>query len=89
LIGIAANPGLMDGGAIVVPFFRFFDPDGNWSVENEGVAPDIEVSLDPIAANRGEDTQLKAAIEEINGQLAGFQNKVMQSAPPLPTELGE
>jgi tricorn protease len=89
LIGISANPRLMDGGRLVVPFFRFFDPDGNWSVENEGVAPDIEVPLDPIATNRGEDSQLEAAIAEIRRQLAGFESKVLKEAPPLPTELGE
>jgi tricorn protease len=89
LIGIAANPPLMDGGRVVVPFFRFFDPDGNWSVENEGVAPDIEVTLDPIATNRGEDSQLEAAIAEIQSQLEGFESGVLKEAPPLPTELGE
>jgi tricorn protease len=89
LIGIAANPPLMDGGGLVVPFFRFFDPDGNWSVENEGVAPDIEVPLDPIATNRGEDSQLEAAIAEILGQLQSYEGRVLKVAPPLPTELGE
>jgi tricorn protease len=89
LIGISANPRLMDGGGIVVPFFRFFDPEGNWSVENEGVAPDIEVTLDPIATNRGKDSQLEAAIQEITAQLEDHENKVMKSAPPLPTELGQ
>jgi len=89
LIGISANPRLMDGGGIVVPFFRFFDPQGNWSVENEGVAPDMEVALDPIATNRGKDSQLEAAIQEISAQLEAHQNKVMKSAPPLPTELGQ
>jgi len=89
LIGISTNPDLMDGGRIVVPYFRFFDPDGNWSVENEGVAPDIEVTLDPIATNRGNDSQLDAAIKEILAQLAAHENKVMKTAPPLPTELGQ
>jgi len=89
LIGIAANPPLMDGGGLVVPFFRFFDPDGNWSVENEGVAPDIEVPLDPIATNRGEDSQLEAAVAEIRRQLAAYESEVLREAPPLPTELGE
>jgi tricorn protease len=73
----------------VVPFFRFFDPQGNWSVENEGVAPDIEVTLDPIATNRGNDSQLDAAIKEIMAQLEAHENKVMKTAPPLPTELGQ
>jgi tricorn protease len=89
LIGIYANPDLMDGGRLTVPFFRFFDPEGNWSVENEGVAPDIEVPLDPLAYNRGTDSQLEAAIEEILSQLEGYDSGVMQTAPPLPTELGE
>jgi len=89
LIGIAANPPLMDGGGLVVPFFRFFDPAGNWSVENEGVAPDIEVTLDPIATNRGEDSQLEAAIAEIRRQLSAYKSDVLKMAPPLPTELGE
>ena len=89
LIGIYANPDLMDGGRLTVPFFRFFDPQGNWSVENEGVAPDIEVPLDPIAYNRGTDSQLEAAIEEILSQLEGFDSGVLKQAPPLPTELGE
>jgi len=89
LIGIYANPDLMDGGRLTVPFFRFFDPEGNWSVENEGVAPDIEVPLDPIAYNRGTDSQLEAAIEEILSQLEGFDSGVLKQAPPLPTELGK
>ncbi len=89
LIGIFTNPQLMDGGTITVPFFRFFDPAGNWSVENEGVAPDIEVPLDPIATNRGVDTQLAAAISEILSQLESFESDILSEAPPLPTELGE
>lgn len=89
LIGIFANPPLMDGGVITVPFFRFFDPEGNWSVENEGVAPDIRVTLDPLATNRGVDTQLGAAIDEILSQLDGYEDPVPAEAPPLPTELGQ
>jgi tricorn protease len=89
LIGIYANPQLMDGGTVTVPFFRFFDPEGNWSVENEGVAPDIEVTLDPIATNRGVDNQLEAAISEILSQLADYESGVLSEAPPLPTELGQ
>ena len=89
LIGIAANPSLMDGAYLTVPFFRFFDTDNRWSVENEGVAPDIEVALDPIATNRGRDTQLEKAIEEVLSQLDGFVSPVSTKAPQLPTELGK
>jgi tricorn protease len=89
LIGIATNPQLMDGGFLTVPFFRFFDANNQWTVENEGVAPDIEVTLDPIATNRGRDTQLEKAIEEVLSQLEGFVSPVSSKAPPLPTELGK
>ena len=83
------NPPFVDGGRLVVPFFRFYDIDHEWSVENEGVAPDIEVALDPIATNQGRDTQLEAAIQEILSQLEGFENPVPTEPPPYPTKLGE
>ncbi|MFU8878183.1 MAG: PDZ domain-containing protein, partial [Wenzhouxiangellaceae bacterium] len=76
LIGISANPPLIDGGGMTVPFFRFVDADGNWSVENEGVAPDIEVKLDPVATNRGRDTQLEAAIDHILSELEDYESPV-------------
>lgn len=88
LIGISANPQLVDGGFLTVPFFRFVDADGNWSVENEGVAPDIEVELDPIATNQGRDTQLERAIEHILAELKTYESPV-PPVPPLPTELGQ
>jgi len=89
LIGIYANPLLIDGGAVTVPFFRFFDPERNWTVENQGVAPDIEVALDPIATNEGRDTQLEAAIREMLLQLETYESSIPTEAPPYPTELGQ
>jgi tricorn protease len=89
LIGISANPGLVDGGFLVVPYFRFYDANYDWSVENEGVAPDIEVALDPLATNDGRDSQLEAAIAEILRQLETNPSPVPTEAPAYPTELGE
>ncbi|MFQ5563520.1 MAG: PDZ domain-containing protein [Parvularculaceae bacterium] len=89
LIGISANPRLVDGGFLTVPFFRFFDPDYHWSVENEGVAPDIDVALDPIATNAGRDTQLERAIEEALARLETSPSPGPKKAPPYPTELGK
>jgi len=89
LIGIFANPLLVDGGVVSVPFFRFYDTNHEWTVENEGVAPDIEVPLDPIATNQGRDTQLEAAIAEVLSQLEDFEDPIPDDAPPYPTELGE
>lgn len=87
LIGISANPSFVDGGVMTVPFFRFFTPEGAWTIENEGVAPDIEVALDPVAFNRGEDSQLEAAIREILAQIEAAPTAPLR-APPLPTEPG-
>lgn len=89
LIGISANPQLVDGARLAVPFFRFYDADHNWSIENMGVAPDIEVALDPIATNKGRDTQLEAAIAEVMDQLTDFTSPIPAEAPAYPTELGE
>ncbi len=73
---------------MTVPFFRFVDTSGEWSIENEGVAPDIEVELDPIATNNGRDTQLERAIEQVLSELETYQSPV-PPIPALPTELGE
>lgn len=89
LIGIAANPSLIDGGILSVPYFRMYAPDGQWRVENEGVAPDIEVRLDPRAVNEGRDTQLDAAIANILDQLKTTKSVPLKSAPSYPTPLGK
>ncbi len=89
LIGISANPPLIDGGFLTVPFFRFFTPDGEWRVENEGVAPDMEVELDPLAVNAGRDTQLEAAVTEVMQQLKSAKPVASKTAPPYPTVLGK
>lgn len=89
LIGIRSNPDLIDGGQLTVPFFRFFTPEGEWRVENEGVAPDIEVTLDPAAVNRGEDPQLDAAVAKVLEQLKSFKPVELKSAPPYPTTPGK
>ncbi|WP_240642685.1 S41 family peptidase [Pseudidiomarina mangrovi] len=88
LIGISTNPNMIDGGFHVVPFFRFYTPDGEWRVENEGVAPDIEVELDPIMVNQGRDSQLERAIAETLQQLRDNPPADHSKAPAMPTKLG-
>jgi tricorn protease len=53
-----------------------WNPDGTWDVENRGVAPDIEVELDPKAWREGRDLQLEKAVEVALEELR---------ANPLPT----
>ena len=54
---------LMDGGSVTAPRLAIYDTDGNWTVENEGVAPDVEVDQTPEAFARGGDPQLERAVE--------------------------
>jgi tricorn protease len=89
LIGISANPQLIDGGFLSVPFFRVFTPEGEWRVENEGVAPDVEVPLDPSAVNAGNDVQLDAAIADVLQQLKNAPEVPRKSAPPIPAHVGK
>lgn len=89
LIGISVNPPLIDGGFLSVPFFRMFTPEGEWHVENEGVAPDREVPLDPVAVNDGGDPQLEAAVGDVLEQLKTAKQVPLKIAPPMPTQLGK
>ncbi|MCH7781075.1 MAG: protease, partial [Acidobacteria bacterium] len=63
LIGLSGNPGFMDGGSLAVPTFRFLDTDGNWDIENIGVAPDVEVIDLPELVIQGQDPALDRAVE--------------------------
>lgn len=62
LVGISQYPSLMDGGTVTSPNFGFFNPEGQWDVENKGVKPDVEVELDPKAVHEGHDPQLERAV---------------------------
>jgi tricorn protease len=64
LVGTWDTPPLMDGGRFVAPRGGFFDVDGEWAVEADGVAPDIEVMNTPADVHAGRDAQLEAAVEE-------------------------
>ncbi len=57
-------PDFIDGGSMAAPNRGFFDPKkGAWDIENYGVAPDVEVELDPAAARAGRDPQLEKAAQ--------------------------
>ncbi|MGQ9897295.1 MAG: S41 family peptidase [Acidobacteriota bacterium] len=62
LVGIGGYPALIDGGTVTAPHFAFYSPEGKWEIENRGVAPDIEVELDPQDWRAGRDTQLERAV---------------------------
>ncbi len=62
LVGISQYPTLMDGGNVTSPNFGFFNPTGQWDVENHGTPPDVEVELDPKLVHEGHDPQLERAV---------------------------
>jgi tricorn protease len=69
LVGTWDTPPFIDGGRMVAPRGGFYDVDGNWAVEGEGVAPDIEVIQHPKLVSQGQDPQLERAVEEAMKQL--------------------
>lgn len=69
LIGIYDYPALMDGGFFTSPRMAIFSPDGEWEVENEGIAPDIEVEMTPKLVIEGRDPQLEKAVEVVLAEL--------------------
>jgi tricorn protease len=64
LVGTWDTPQLIDGGSMIAPRGGFFDRDGKWAVENEGVAPDIDVEYTPKEVIAGRDPQLRRAVDE-------------------------
>jgi tricorn protease len=63
LVGITGYPPLMDGGSVTAAAFGVMDTDGQWAVENVGVAPDVEVIEKPKDVIVGHDPQLEKAID--------------------------
>lgn len=58
------TPPFVDGGSMIAPRFGFIDAQGNFAVENVGVAPDIEVENYPREVIAGRDPQLERAVHE-------------------------
>jgi tricorn protease len=59
----------MDRGVVTAPSRGFWTPNNAWEVENHGVAPDVEVELDPKAVREGHDPQLEKAVEVVLSEL--------------------
>ena len=65
LVGIGGYPLLLDGGFVTAPRWGLYGTEGEWEVENIGIAPDIEVDQDPALVRQGHDPQLEKAIAVI------------------------
>lgn len=84
LVGTLGTPATIDGGGITAPSLAFYDLAGKWAVENEGVAPDIEVEYTPAEVIKGHDPQLERAVQEAMKLLE--KNPVHRVPRPAPID---
>lgn len=84
LVGTLGVPPTIDGGGITAPILAFYDLSGRWAIENEGVAPDIEVEYTPSEVIKGHDPQLERAVQE--GLKLLEQNPVRRVPRPAPID---
>ncbi|HLM55183.1 MAG TPA: PDZ domain-containing protein [Pyrinomonadaceae bacterium] len=83
LVAAFPMPQLMDGGFVTAPDAAIYGLEGEWEVENRGVAPDVEVEFDPAAWRQGRDPQLEKAVEWLLSELERNPPKKHQR-PPYP-----
>jgi tricorn protease len=84
LVHTADTPAFVDGGSMIAPRGGFIDRDGKWAIENEGVAPDIDVENWPKDVIAGRDPQLERAVEEGMRLLKANPPKRMTTEPAPP-----
>ena len=85
LVHTADTPAFIDGGSMIAPRGGFFTRDGKWAVENEGVAPDIDVENTPKEVIAGGDPQLERAVAEAMRLLKEKPAERLTREPPSPT----
>jgi len=85
LVHTADTPVFIDGGSMIAPRGGFFSREGKWAVENEGVAPDVDVENWPKDVIAGHDPQLERAVVEAMRMLKEKPVTRMTSEPPPPT----
>jgi tricorn protease len=85
LVHTADTPTFVDGGSMIAPRGGFFARDNRWAVENEGVAPDIDVENWPKEVIAGGDPQLERAVTEGMRMLKEHPVNRATKEPPLPT----
>lgn len=85
LVATTDTPPFVDGGSMIAPRFGFFSRDNQFAVENEGVAPDIDVENFPREVIAGRDPQLERATQEAMRLLSTWKNDraTQEPAPPV------
>jgi tricorn protease len=85
LVHTADTPPFIDGGSMIAPRGGFFARDNHWAVENEGVAPDVDVENWPKDVVAGHDPQLERAVQEGMQMLKEHPVNRAAKEPPPPT----
>ena len=85
LVHTADTPTFIDGGSMIAPRGGFFSRDGKWAVENEGVAPDVDVENWPKDVIGGHDPQLERAVQDAMRMLKEKPVTRMTTEPSPPT----
>ena len=85
LVHTADTPVFVDGGSAIAPRGGFFARDNRWAVENEGVAPDIDVENWPKDVIAGHDPQLERAVQEAMRMFREHPVDRATKEPPPPT----
>ncbi|WP_312138176.1 PDZ domain-containing protein [Sphingobacterium sp.] len=84
LVGISGYPPLLDGGSVTSPNFGVFDLNGNYIIENEGVAPDIFVEQMPKDLLEGRDPQLERTVQLLLEEMKTYPYKELKKpADPI------
>jgi tricorn protease len=84
LVGTTGSPSTIDGGSITAPSLAFYDLQGKWAVENQGVTPEVEVEYTPADVIAGHDPQLERAVQE--GLKLLKQNAFAHAPRPAPID---
>lgn len=85
LVHTADTPVFVDGGSMIAPRGGFFNREGKWAVENEGIPPDLDVENWPKDVIAGHDPQLERAVQEALRMLQEKPVNRLATEPPPPT----
>jgi tricorn protease len=84
-IWLSSDNILVDGGIASAAELGSYIPGEGWTVEGNGITPDIVLDNPPAAAFRGEDPQLDAAIKYLQAEIARDPRPLPQ--PPAPLDM--
>jgi tricorn protease len=83
LVGISGYPSLLDGGYVTAPRFAIYGLNGDFEVENRGIAPDVAVEDTPKDFAAGHDAQLETGVKLVLDELRAHPVPAI-AVPPYP-----